>query len=146
MQGVDQSPPPILQWFESSYQTIESRLADIFMAGYGFVWLPPPYRADQGGFSVGYDVYDRFDLGKPANPTLYGTEDGLKTLATMLHRAGVEMHVDYIINHNGFSNLGTAGFAKAGGYRDLPSRCQTMSTATSTPPLPAASNASAWPV
>ena len=116
MQGVDQSPPPILQWFESSYQTIESRLADIFMAGYGFVWLPPPYRADQGGFSVGYDVYDRFDLGKPANPTLYGTEEGLKTLATMLHRAGVEMHVDYIINHNGFSNLGTAGFAKAGGY------------------------------
>ena len=33
------------------------------MAGYGFVWLPPPYRADQGEFSVGYDVYDRFDLG-----------------------------------------------------------------------------------
>jgi len=115
-QGVDQSPPPILQWFESSYQTIESRLADVFMAGYGFVWLPPPYRADQGGFSVGYDVYDRFDLGKPANPTLYGTEEGLKTLATMLHRAGVEVHVDFIINHNGFSNLGTAGFAKAGGY------------------------------
>jgi glycosidase len=116
MQGVDQSPPPILQWFESSYQTIESRLADIFMAGYGFVWLPPPYRADQGGFSVGYDVYDRFDLGKPANPTLYGTEEGLTTLASMLHRAGVEMHVDYIINHNGFSNLGTPGFVKAGGY------------------------------
>ena len=26
------------------------------------------------------------------------------------------MHVDFVINHNGFSNLGTAGFAKAGGY------------------------------
>ena len=92
--GVDQSPPPILQWFESSYQTIESRLPDIFMAGYGFVWLPPPYRADQGGFSVGYDVYDRFELGKPGNPTLYGTEEGLKTLATMLHRAGVDQYLD----------------------------------------------------
>ena len=34
----------------------------------------------------------------------------------MLHRAGVELHVDFIINHNGFSNLGTPGFAKAGGY------------------------------
>lgn len=114
--GVDQSPPPILQWFESSYQTIESRMADLFMAGYGFVWLPPPYRADQGGLSVGYDVYDRFDLGRPGNPTLYGTEDGLKSLARMLHRAGMDLHVDFVLNHNGFSNLGTPGFRQAGGY------------------------------
>ena len=61
----DESPPPILQWFESSYQTIEERVPDLFLAGYGFVWLPPPFRADQGDFSVGYDVYDRFDLGRP---------------------------------------------------------------------------------
>jgi alpha-amylase len=91
-------------------------MADVFLAGYGFVWTPPPFRADSGNGSVGYDVYDRFDLGKPANPTLYGTEEGLKSLARMLHRAGLELHVDYIVNHNGFSNLGTAGFAQAGGY------------------------------
>ena len=114
--GVDQSPPPILQWFESSYQTIEARMADVFMAGYGFVWLPPPYRADQGSLSVGYDVYDRFDLGRPGAPTLYGTEEGLKSLARMLHRAGLDLHVDFIINHNGFSSSGTPGFREAGGY------------------------------
>ena len=114
--GVDESPAPILQWFESSYRTIEERIPDLFLAGYGFVWLPPPHRADQGGLSVGYDVYDRFDLGAPGRPTLYGTEDGLKSLARTLHRAGVSLHVDFIINHNGFSNLGTPGFAKAGGY------------------------------
>ncbi|MDQ3776477.1 MAG: hypothetical protein M3461_20045 [Pseudomonadota bacterium] len=71
--GVDESPAPILQWFESSYQTIESRIADVFLAGYGFVWLPPPYRADQGGLSVGYDVYDRFDLGPLRCRTAWGT-------------------------------------------------------------------------
>ena len=87
-----------------------------FLAGYGFVWLPPPYRADQGDFSVGYDVYDRFDLGRPGRPTLYGTEEGLKSLAAMLHRAGLSLHVDFVINHNGFSNLGTPGFKAAGGY------------------------------
>ena len=114
--GVDESPAPILQWFESSYRTIEERIPDLFLAGYGFVWLPPPHRADQGGLSVGYDVYDRFDLGAPGRPTLYGTEDGLQSLARTLHRAGVSLHVDFIINHNGFSNLGTPGFAKAGGY------------------------------
>lgn len=86
------------------------------MAGYGFVWLPPPYRADQGGFSVGYDVYDRFDLGQPGRLTIYGTEEGLKALARTLHRAGIDLHVDFIINHNGFSNTATPGFVAAGGY------------------------------
>ncbi|MGH9200589.1 MAG: alpha-amylase family glycosyl hydrolase, partial [Vicinamibacterales bacterium] len=114
--GVDESPAPILQWFESSYQTVEERLADVFTAGYGFVWLPPPFRADMSDFSVGYDVYDRFDLGRPGRPTLYGTEDGLKTLARMIHRAGLSLHLDFVINHNGFSTLGTPGFRAAGGY------------------------------
>jgi hypothetical protein len=113
---VDVSPPPILQWFESSYQTIENRMADLFLAGYGFVWIPPPFRADSGDSSVGYDVYDRFDLGKPGKPTLYGTEDGLKSMARMAHRAGLDLHVDFIINHNGFSTTGTDGFVAAGGY------------------------------
>jgi hypothetical protein len=115
----DQSPPPILQWFESSYETIENRVPDIFLAGYGFVWLPPPSRADQGDFSVGYDVYDRFDLGRPGRPTLYGTEEGLKSLAGVLHRAGLSLQVDFIINHNGFSSLSTPGFVAAGGYPGL---------------------------
>ena len=116
---VDVSPPPILQWFESSYRTIEERVADLFLAGYGFVWLPPPFRADQGSLSVGYDVYDRFDLGRPGNPTLYGTEEGLKGLAQMLHRAGLSLQVDFVINHAGFSDLSTPGFAAAGGYPGL---------------------------
>src|SRR5215471_3793145 len=115
----DQSPPPILQWFESSYRTVEERTPDVFLADYGFVWLPPPYRADQGNLSVGYDVYDRFDLGTPDRPTLYGTEDGLKSLARTLHRADISLHVDFVINHNGFSNLSTQGFARAGGYPGL---------------------------
>jgi alpha-amylase len=114
--AMDQSPPPILQWFESSYRTIEERTPDLFLAGYGFVWIPPPFRADQGELSVGYDVYDRFDLGRPERPTLYGTEAGLTALAAALHRSGLGLHVDFVLNHNGFSNLGTSGFAAAGGY------------------------------
>jgi alpha-amylase len=114
--ALDESPPPILQWFESSYRTIEERTPDLFLAGYGFVWVPPPFRADQGDLSVGYDVYDHFDLGRPGRPTLYGTEESLKAAARMLHRAGLSLQVDFVINHNGFSNLGTPGFAAAGGY------------------------------
>ena len=117
--AVDVSPPPILQWFESSYRTVEARTPDLFMAGYGFVWLPPPFRADTGDQSVGYDVYDRFDLGRPGRPTLYGTETGLRTLAKMLHRADVDLHVDFVLNHNGYSSLTTPGFVAAGGYPGL---------------------------
>ena len=75
----DASAPAILQMFEASWDTIEDRMADIFEVGYGRMWLPPPQRADSG-FSVGYDVFDRFDLGKPRSETLYGTETGFKTM------------------------------------------------------------------
>jgi hypothetical protein len=92
------------------------RSADLFVAGYGSVWVPPPGRADISDFSVGYDVYDRFDLGGPRHATLYGTETGLKTVANMFHRAGADLHIDAIINHNGFSDLSTPGFVDAGGY------------------------------
>jgi hypothetical protein len=112
----DVSAPVILQWFDASYKTIERRMADVFAAGYGAVWTPPPGRADSGNQSVGYDVYDRFDLGSAANPTLYGTETGIKQLSSTLHRAGVDFHVDYVINHNGFSDRGNSQFVASGGY------------------------------
>ena len=113
------SSPPILQWFESSYDTIEERMPDLFESGYGAIWLPPPGRADSGNQSVGYDVYDRFDLGSPDNSTLYGTRSGLQELAKLLDRASTSLHVDLILNHAGFSDLGTDGFASSGGYPGL---------------------------
>ena len=127
-QAEDVSAPAILQMFEARWDTIEDRMADIFNVGYGRMWLPPPQRADSGNQSVGYDVYDRFDLGSPRNETLYGTEDSLKTLVRAAHTAGVLVNTDFIANHNGFSNLGTVDtrgtpttaddvtFAQSGGY------------------------------
>jgi alpha-amylase len=112
----DVSAPAILSWFDGTYRTQERRAADVFRAGYGAVWLPPPGRADSGNQSVGYDVYDRFDLGSSGRPTLYGTETGLKTAVSNLHRAGVDVHVDAVFNHNGFSDRSTPGFERAGGY------------------------------
>ena len=42
---------------------------------------------NRGNFSVGYDLFDRFDLGVPRNETLYGTELSLKTNIAAAHRA-----------------------------------------------------------
>lgn len=116
--AVDVSQPVVLQYFESTYQTLEYRMADVHAAGYGRVYTPPPGRADSGNLSVGYDVYDRFDLGGPSNSTLYGTETGLKTVIKQAQRAGLMYGLDLVWNHNGFSDAGTAGgsFNQAGGY------------------------------
>jgi alpha-amylase len=113
---LDVSAPVILQADDASYATLENRVPDLFAAGYSQLLTPPPGRADSGNQSVGYDVYNRFDLGGPGNPTLYGTETGLKALVAAVHQAGGSYYSDLVWNHDGFSNLGTPGFAAAGGY------------------------------
>lgn len=127
--AVDQSVPATLQMFEATYKTMEKRSADIFMAGYGGIWAPPPGRSDSGNSSVGYDVYDRFDLGSAGNATLYGTELGLKQTVKSMHRASANVYTDLIWNHNGFSNLSTPGFAAAGSYPGFSIQLQTTNPA-----------------
>ena len=94
--AVDTSAPAILQWFDSTYGTQEKRVADFFKAGYGSTWIPPAGRADSGNQSVGYDVFDRFDLGSTTNETLYGTETGLRRFASTMHRAGGDVRVSAV--------------------------------------------------
>ena len=114
--AADVSSPAILQIYEAKHTTLERRAPDIFMAGYGHIWTPPPGRAEQGNVSVGYDPYDRFDLGSAGNETLYGTETGLKTAIKELHKFGLNVYTDMVWNHNGPANQGNPGFAQAGGY------------------------------
>ena len=110
-----QGVPVTLQWFESSWETMEDRTADAFVAGYGGVWTPPPSKADSGQ-TTGYDLFDRFDLGSPGSPTLYGTEAGLLAVGAEQDKAGIGTFVDLVLNHNGFRNRDTPGFEAAGGY------------------------------
>src|SRR3954464_2446921 len=117
----DVSQPAILQWFEATYDTMEKRSPDMFLAGYGTAYTPPPGRSDTSNFSVGYDVYDRFDLGQPGNPTLYGTETGLRKLVDLTHKAAGSYVIDFVANHNGFLDSSTKDgsgntFLNAGGY------------------------------
>jgi hypothetical protein len=108
-----------LQVFEATDGSVEYRTPDIFNAGYGGVYLPPPGRADSGNQSVGYNVYNRFDLGSPGDPTLYGTETGLVTTVSSLHTA-VPVYIDLVWGHDGFSQGNTVdgqgdSFVNAGG-------------------------------
>jgi hypothetical protein len=103
----DTSAPVILQWFESSWRTIDNRTADFHAAGYGALWTPPPGRAlytDAGG-GIGYDIYDRFDLGQPRDPTLYGTENQYRSVIKSVQKTGGSVYVDYVHHHVGSFDL-----------------------------------------
>jgi alpha-amylase len=128
--GQDVSPPVILQDFESTWQTITNRMPDIFAAGYGGVYTPPPGRAESGNQSVGYDVYDRFDLGSAGNPTLYGTATGLKTMVNAIHQMGGSSYIDLVWNQSGFADTSTSGFAAAGGYPGFALTLQTSNASS----------------
>lgn len=124
------APPAILDYFGGPWQTIINRAPDIFGAGYGSLLTPPPTRADSGNASVGYDVYNRFDLGSPNDPTAYGTINGYESLIATIHQMGGYFYTDYSLGHNGFSNAGSVdgngvSFTQAGGYPGF-----TLSTPT----------------
>jgi len=106
----------MIQYFESEWETIERRAADVFLAGYSSVWLPPNAVADSGGWSVGYDPFDRFNFGSPEWQTLYGTQDSYLNMVRELQQAGIRVYQDVILNHNGFRDHSTSGFEDAGGY------------------------------
>jgi hypothetical protein len=114
--AADVSPPVILQYFESQWQTMEKRVPDMFMAGYGAIWTPPPGRAlydDQGG-GIGYNLYDRFDLGKAGDRTAYGTEKGYRQLINQMHTMNGDVYVDYVHHHVGSWDV--PGYNGWGGY------------------------------
>lgn len=108
----------MLQYFEAQWDVIRYRMPDVFMAGYDSTWLPPPQRG--GGptntTSVGYDLFDRFDLGSDATPTRYGSESDFRLMVQEFHKANARVFVDWIMNHNAFSDRNTVNFELQGGY------------------------------
>ncbi len=106
----------ILQIFECRWETIEHRMPDVFATGYRAFWLPPPGMGESGGYSVGYDCYDRFDLGRAGDETRYGTREWLASLIDHSHRARVNVYTDLIVNHNAYADHTTTGFEESGGY------------------------------
>lgn len=94
----------ILQWFATDYPDIMKWLPILAADGYGALYLPPPEKAGGGGFSVGYNPFDRFDLGNRFQAgtvgTQYGTSEQLQQLITMAHRFGIQVYCDTVLNHN----------------------------------------------
>ena len=95
----------ILQFFNNTWNEIADEIPEIAEVGYTGLWLPPPQKAS-GGLSVGYDLWDPFDLGsvdqRSTIKTRYGTEKDLLRLIETAHRFGIRVYFDNIMNHRAF--------------------------------------------
>ena len=109
----------LLQYFNTSYAEITTRMPELAEIGYDSIWLPPPTKGS-GGLSVGYDCFDRFDLGsvdqRGSVRTRYGTEEELLRLIETAHRFGLRVYFDNIMNHNAFDIPGFNEFTPINVY------------------------------
>jgi hypothetical protein len=95
----------MLQLFNVSWAELAQKMPELAEAGYNSLWLPPPTKAS-GGLSVGYDLWDPFDLGSKEQRstvrTRYGTEAELLHMMEVAHRFGIRVYFDNIMNHRAF--------------------------------------------
>jgi alpha-amylase len=70
--------------------------------GFTSIWLPPALKGAAGTFSVGYDVYDDYDLGSKAQlgttATRYGTREQLTRCVATMRACGLDVYLDLVEN------------------------------------------------
>jgi alpha-amylase len=76
---------------------------ELAAAGFTALWLPPAYKGSNGGYDVGYAVYDLFDLGefdqKGSIATKYGAKDEYLHAIDTAQAAGIQIYADVVLNH-----------------------------------------------
>ncbi|KZS41741.1 alpha-amylase [Aquimarina aggregata] len=104
------------------YDEVSKSIEDWAASGIDRIWLAPPGKAQSGGFSMGYDPCDYFDLGEfdqhGTVETRFGSRQELENLIQKSHDNGLEVIADIVLNHNSGGqleanpNTGTDTFTK----------------------------------
>ncbi len=100
----------MMQYFEwylpadgNLWNQLSEHAKELKAAGIDAVWLPPAYKGAAGINSVGYDVYDMYDLGefnqKGSISTKYGTRAQYLKACRTLEKNGVDVYADVVLNH-----------------------------------------------
>jgi alpha-amylase len=92
------------QNYPQNWYTYLAKLAPRLRAlGFDGMWIPSPAKGASGGFSMGYDPFDHYDLGdKDQRGTLatkFGTKDELLRLIAVAHANGLDVYPDIVLNH-----------------------------------------------
>ena len=99
----------MLQWFETDWDEMYRRLPEAAEIGYDYLWIPPPTKGPTGKgtkwANVGYNLYDRFDIGdvpqRGSLATRYGTRGSLRNMVDKAHQLDIKIIPDIVMNHNG---------------------------------------------
>ncbi|ACU08637.1 Cytoplasmic alpha-amylase [Flavobacteriaceae bacterium 3519-10] len=102
--------PTMIQFFHwysdgdaQLYEQVKNSADYLRELGISSVWLPPAYKSAGGGFSVGYDPYDLYDLGefdqKGTVSTKYGNRQQLVEACRSLQQNGISVIADIVLNH-----------------------------------------------
>jgi len=99
----------LLQWFETDWDEMYQKLPKVAEIGYDSLWIPPPTKGPVGTSvkwaNVGYNLYDRFDLGdipqRGTRETRYGSRGSLRAMVDNAHQLGIKIIPDIVMNHNG---------------------------------------------
>jgi len=99
MQGFYWDVPSGGTW----YNVLASKAKELKAAGFTAIWFPPPTKGMSGGYSMGYDVFDHYDLGeynqKGTVETRFGSIDELKAAINAFHAEGIQVYADAVMNH-----------------------------------------------
>lgn len=106
----------VMQFFEwnllnsgNLWKRIKSEASHLHESGISAVWIPPAYKAISQQ-DEGYAAYDLYDLGeffqKKTIRTKYGTKQELKSMIDELHRFGINVYLDAVMNHKAGADSG----------------------------------------
>jgi alpha-amylase len=95
------------QWFYAGggvlWNDFSKQTSYLSKLGITTAWLPPPYKGGTGAASVGYDVYDLFDLGEfdqqGTIPTKYGRKEEFVNAIRQAHHNNIQVIADTAFNH-----------------------------------------------
>ena len=97
----------MLELFNVKWADMTAKMPEIAEAGYDSLWVPNPAKGESGSYSVGYDLFDPFDLGdknqKGTIATQWGTKAQLLQMVQTAHRFGIRVYFDNVMNHRAFT-------------------------------------------
>ncbi len=87
----------------SLWNKLKAEAHQLSELGITAVWLPPAFKGMEGASSIGYDIYDLYDLGefdqKGSVRTKYGTKGQYVEAVRTAREAGLNVYVDIVTNH-----------------------------------------------
>lgn len=100
----------MLQGFEwylpedgTHWNSLKNKAKELSDMGINHIWLPPAYKGANGASSVGYDVYDTYDLGefdqKGSIRTKYGTRKEYLDCIKSMQKNNIKVLGDIVLNH-----------------------------------------------